>query len=182
MTSKILKLLILSITIDLLGMPLTNVMKIQFLESHAQAAQNLQQAKVTKIIDGDTLEVAISGKIFQVQLSCIDTPEVDSEPFFTTSKNRLKALLPIGTSVLVRDTGKRVRNRIVAEIFLGNRSINLQLVQEGKAVIFCKHLDNCQGTQQSYLNAEANARKKGLGVWNPTHPWRNAREAHPCPR
>jgi len=144
-----------------------------------------QQARISRIIDGDTLEVSMSqcripgngnSQLCRLQLACIDGPDYGDSPFFEAAKNRLETLIPRGTIISVSDTGKSSHQRIVAEVFKDNTSINLQLVREGKASLFCKHLnDTCPSSKSAYLNAQNSARKAGLGVWNSQQYWRKAR-------
>ena len=159
---------------------------------NSQASPPLLPATVTKIVDGDTLDVRMAGcrlpstggaEQCTVQLACIDTLEAEAKPFFQQSKDRLAALVPPGTAIMVRDTGRITpdRKRIVGEVFVKNKSVNLQMVREGQAVIYCKNLDNCAGARNSYLSAEAAAKREGLGVWNPKQPLTQFRETHPCP-
>jgi micrococcal nuclease len=56
----------------------------------------------------------------------------------------------------------------VAEVLVGRRNVNLQMVQEGQAVVYQQYLGNCDRT--AYLNAEAAAKAQGAGVWNPGNP------------
>ena len=63
--------------------------------------------------------------------------------------------------------------RMVAEVFLDNHSVNLQMVKEGQAVVYRKYLDKC-ATKDQYIKAEAEAKRKRLGFWsqsNPVMPW-----------
>ena len=154
----------------------------------AQTTQpGLQSAKIVRIIDGDTLDVSLSScripwqgnpQLCRIVLACIDAPDLGEEPFYQDAKNRLQQIVADGT-VMVKDTGTNNNGRIVAELFLGNKSVNLQMVREGKAVIYCRHLNNCASSRNAYLNAEATAKQQGLGVWKPRQSWR-PREPHPC--
>lgn len=173
----------------LLGILMMGGILSQFLAKNSRASQAVQSATVINIIDGDTLDVNMSGcrlplngnsQQCRIQLACIDTPEKDASPFFQQSKERLKALLPPGTTVRVRDTGSNTRDRVVAELFVNNKSVNLQMVREGKAVNYCRHLNSCAGSRSSYLSAENAAMREGLGVWNTNQPWTAMRESHPC--
>jgi len=185
------KLNFLQLTIAALGLIILGVIFGQP-ALNSQASQSLLPATVTKIVDGDTLDVRMAGcrlpstgssQECRVQLACIDTPEAKAKPFFQQSKDRLTALVPPGTAIMVRDTGNITPDgkRIVGEVFVKNKSVNLQMVREGKAVIYCKNLDNCAGARNSYLSAEAAAKREGLGVWNPKQPLTQFRETHPCP-
>lgn len=144
-----------------------------------------QQARISRILDGDTLEVTMSecripwdenSQLCRLQLACIDGPDYGDSPFFEAAKSRLETLIPRGTIISVSDTGKSSRQRIVAEVFKDNTSINLQLVSEGKASLFCKHLnDTCPSSKSAYLNAQNSAKQAGLGVWNSQQSWEKAR-------
>ena len=64
--------------------------------------------------------------------------------------------------------------RLVAEVYQDGGSTNLQMVQEGQAVVYRKYLDACADTKQQYLQAEASAKQRGLGFWSystPIMPW-----------
>lgn len=160
------------------------------LAQRLSAPNSLQSGKVVHIVDGDTVDVEVSKcrvpwkgnpQICRVRFACIDTPEKGQKPFFDNAKNRIEQLIPVGTSVTIRDTGDTSYNRIVAEIFKNNSSLSLQMVREGQAVNYCKYLkQNCAGDSAAYLAAESAAKKAGLGVWNPQQPWTHLREPHPC--
>ncbi|WP_367267723.1 hypothetical protein [Okeania sp. SIO2C9] len=50
------------------------------------------------------------------------------------------------------------------------------MVNEGKASLFCKHLnDTCPSSKATYLNAQNSAKQAGLGIWNSRKPWQKAR-------
>jgi micrococcal nuclease len=144
-----------------------------------------QQARISQIIDGDTLEVTMSqcripwsgnSQLCRLQLACIDGPDYGDTPFFEDTKNRLDALIPRGAIVSVSDTGKSNRDRMVVEVFKDNTSIGLQLVSEGKASLFCKHLnDTCPDSKSAYLSAQNTAKRAGLGIWDSQQPWEKAR-------
>jgi micrococcal nuclease len=137
------------------------------------AAQNTLPS-VVSVGDGDTLRVRSQGKTITVRLGCIDAPEIAQKPWGEQSRNRLRQLLPQGTSVQMREISLDRYGRTVAEVFLGNQSVNLQLVNEGQAVVYRQYLSGCATTKNQYLQAEAQAKQKKLGFWNqsnPVMPW-----------
>jgi len=69
--------------------------------------------------------------------ACIDTPERRQNPFFNDASNRMKGLLPLGTAAKIRDPGSSSYKGIVAEVFRENRSVNLLMVREVKAAVYC---------------------------------------------
>jgi endonuclease YncB( thermonuclease family) len=103
------KLNFFQLTIAALGLILMGVIFGQP-ALNSQASPPLLPATVTKIVDGDTLDVSMAGcrvpstggaEQCTVQLACIDTPEAEAKPFFQQSKDRLAALVPPGTKCLL---------------------------------------------------------------------------------
>ena len=93
-------------------------------------------AKVVSIGDGDTFTVQQSNRKVTIRLSCVDAPERAQAPWGAESTAKLKGLLPIGQQVRIREVEKDKYGRTVGEVFVGNRSINLTLVQTGAAVAY----------------------------------------------
>ena len=56
----------------------------------------------------------------------------------------------------------------MAEIYVGTKNINLQMVQIGAAYVYRKYLKQCD--RDAYLQAEDAATKKGRGVWGSYKP------------
>ena len=108
-------------------------------------------AKVVSIGDGDTLTVQQSNRKVTVRLSCVDAPERAQTPWGAESTAKLKGLLPIGQQVRIREVEKDKYGRTVGEVFVGNRSINLTLVQTGVAVVYRQYLKGCVGNENQYL-------------------------------
>ena len=91
---------------------------------------------VTKIIDGDTLDV---GKT-RVRLALVNTPEI-GEPGYGKSKQFTTELCPVGSEVLVdEDDGQTAGSygRMLAEVHCGENILNEQLLRAGLA----QFLDN----------------------------------------
>lgn len=129
---------------------------------------------VVSIGDGDTLRIRKAEQVTTIRLGCIDAPERTQSPWGQQSTSRLKQLLPPGTAVQVREITRDRYGRTVAELFIANKSVNLQMVQEGQAVVFRQYLQGCSATKDQYLQAEAQAKQKRLGYWNqksPVMPW-----------
>lgn len=189
MLKKKLKIKLFQVITGLVVLIIMVVISSAFLTKPLQAYRFSQPATVLNIVDGDTIDVRmarcrlpLNGNPQQcrIQLACIDTPEADQTPFFQQAKDRLNALIPPGTAISVRDTGRNFQERIVGEVFTRNQLLNLQLLREGKAVILCQHLNNCRASRNAYLNAEATAKREGLGVWNRRQPWREIQNRQPC--
>lgn len=95
-------------------------------------AQNNSSAKVVSIGDGDTVTLDQNGQKVKIRLGCIDAPEMAQSPYGENSRNRLKALLPVGSPVTFREIDRDRYGRTVAEVFSGSQSINLTMVKEGQ--------------------------------------------------
>ncbi|AFZ03109.1 thermonuclease family protein [Calothrix sp. PCC 6303] len=119
----------------------------------------LMLATVTGIINGEIIAIKDNtGQVGQVKLTCINPQPNLAAP-------RLKELLPADSPVVIRSIEKDQSGRIVGEVYVDNRSINLRLVEEGNAVVNRETLNNCSENKIQYLIAEANAKNKQLGLW-----------------
>ena len=94
--------------------------------------QAASAATVLSIGDGDTISVLERGQKLKVRLACIDAPETAQSPYGMASRNQLKALLPLGSTVSLRVQVVDRYGRSVAEV-IGRGTINLAMVQSGQA-------------------------------------------------
>lgn len=138
--------------------------------------------RVVSVGDGDTIKVDSNHQSITIRLGCIDAPEMKQTPWGEESKQRLQTLLPVGTQVTVRKIDTDKYGRTVGEVVTSNtgRNINLEMVSEGRAVVFTQYLSGCSNNKDNYLNAEAKAKQQQLGYWNqsnPVMPWKFRREA-----
>lgn len=136
-------------------------------------ANNLT-ATVVSVGDGDTIRVKTGNKTVTIRLACIDAPEMKQNPWGQQSATRLKQLLPVGQSVTIRAIETDKYKRLVAEVFVGNRSVNVSMVQEGKAVVYRQYLKGCSESKDSLLQGENIAKQQRLAFWsqaNPVMPW-----------
>ena len=144
-----------------------------WLISPTAIAQSLP-ARVSGVGDGDPITVDQAGEKVKVRMSCIDAPELKQGLVGETSRNRLKALLPMGTSVTLRVVDQDQYGRTVAEVFKGSQSINLVMVQEGQAVIYRQYFNGCRASKDQYEQAEFRAKQRKLAFWrqsSPVMPW-----------
>jgi len=129
-------------------------------------------ATVVSIGDGDTISVLERGQTLKVRLACIDAPETAQRPFGLASRNHLRSLLPLGSTVSLRVKALDRYGRSVAEVF-SRGSINLAMVQLGQAFVYRPYLGRCD--RGAYLAAERQAQAQRLGVWavpgGITRPW-----------
>jgi len=136
-------------------------------------AQAAMAATVLSIGDGDTISVLERGQKLKVRLACIDAPETAQKPFGVDSRNQLKALLPVGSTVSLRVQAVDRYGRSVAEVIGNKGMVNLAMVQSGQAFLYRQYLGRCD--RGAYLAAERQAQAQRLGVWampgGITRPW-----------
>jgi micrococcal nuclease len=147
----------------------------------AKAIAQTTAATVLSVGDGDTIRVkSADGKNLTVRLACIDAPESAQAPYGQASANRLKQLLPVGTSVSLRIADTDRYGRSVAKIYRDGLSINVALVQEGHAAVYSQYLGACPELREKLMKAEASAKTRRIGFWaqsNPIMPWDYRRTA-----
>jgi len=90
-------------------------------------AADMRQGVVTRVIDGDTVEVAGES----VRLQGIDAPESD-QPHGGTATTALKARI-LDRRVTLKVQGEDRYGRLIAVIHLDDRNINRWLVASGHA-------------------------------------------------
>lgn len=92
-----------------------------------------ESARVTRVIDGDTIDVDIDGQEFRVRFIGVNTPERD-EPCYADATNANRDLLEGETVVLVRDESETDRfDRLLRYIYVDNTFVNAWLVENGYA-------------------------------------------------
>jgi micrococcal nuclease len=138
---------------------------------------------VTKITDGDTIQVNSDGTKLKVRLYGIDAPEMERRNKRTGAVS--KQGQPYGEEAFRTLEGKVARQqvrldvmdidkykRLVALVSVGDRNINRELVVEGAAWAYKKYLDRPYASE--FIGAEEEARQAGRGLWrqaNPQPPW-----------
>lgn len=126
------------------------------------------QAKVVAIADGDTCTVLTADNTqIKIRLAGIDTPE-KSQAFGTKAKQALSDKV-FGQTVDVKEQSKDRYGRTVADLYLGTRWVNLEMVTEGWAWHYKQYSKDKQ-----LAAAEQVARMGKLGLWadkTPQPPW-----------
>lgn len=118
---------------------------------------------VLKVLDGDTIEVQIDGKVESVRLIGINTPEV-GRYYFTKSTDKLKELVYRKTVTLEKDiTDKDMYGRLLRYVWFDDMLVNLEMVKEGYAHVYFYEEDIKYANQ--LLNAENDAKASEIGIW-----------------
>ena len=130
-----------------------------------------QKAKVTRVVDGDTIKVNLMpGPKVDVRLIGIDTPEVygGEECGGAAASKRTKRILPRGTIVrLVSDPTQDLKDRygrLLRYVSKRTLDVNRKLVHSGHARVYVYNNNPFKRTK-SYRHAQAFAKKHDLGIW-----------------
>ncbi len=127
---------------------------------------------VTRVIDGDTIDVSIDGKIERLRLIGINTPEtVDPrkpvECFGVEASNRAKELLNGKLVSLESDPSQGERdkyNRLLRYVFLEDgTNFNLRMIEEGYAYEYTYNTP--YKYQAQFKRAQIEAKNAGAGLW-----------------
>ena len=138
------------------------------------ASVNFPSATVVSVGDGDTMRINYQGQTVTVRLACIDAPETAQAPWGTSATERLRQLTPQNSTIQFREADTDRYGRTVAEVYANGQNVNLQLVQEGHAVVYTQFLRSCPETGSALQTAEAQARQQRLNFWSqpdPVMPW-----------
>jgi len=129
---------------------------------------------VSRVVDGDTIDVSIEGKIERLRLIGVDTPEtVDPrkpvECFGTEASNKAKSVLTGKKVSLESDNTQGERDkydRLLRYLFLEDgTNFNLLMVKEGYAHEYTYDLPYKYQTE--FKNAQKLAEANKVGLWSP---------------
>lgn len=136
--------------------------------------EGLPQAKVVKVIDGDTVDVEFDGRTIRLRLIGLNTPEtVDPrrpvECYGREASAKAHELLEGQTVWLEDDPSQQNRDRydrLLRYIWLPDgRMYNLELIAQGYAYEYTYNLPYAY--QAVFKQAEQAARDQNLGLWSP---------------
>ena len=134
------------------------------------APPSAQIADVVRVIDGDTIEVNISGTVHTVRYIGVDTPETKHptrglETYGPEASEKNRQLVKDKAVYLERDVSETDRyDRLLRYVYVDNLMVNAVLVEEGYAQVSIfppdvKYAD-------LFLNLQREAREKGKGIWS----------------
>ena len=131
-------------------------------------AANIIEGKAVGVADGDTVTVLdSSNNQHKIRLEAIDAPE-SHQPFGTKSKQALSDKV-FGKTVKVEWTEKDRYRRTLGHIFIDDRWINQEMIEEGWAWHYKQYSDD-----EHLAKLELTARAKKVGLWadkNAIAPW-----------
>jgi micrococcal nuclease len=137
------------------------------------ATARREEATVTKVVDGDSIEVDEGGVPFRVRYIGMDAPELSGEPIAVEALVTNRKLVEGKRIVMIRDLSEADRyGRLLRFVLADGEFVNYKLVRLGmaRAAVFPPDV-SCQGEFQA---AEDEARAASLGLWgivlSPTPP------------
>ena len=149
------------------GPPPTVVLSAQ--TETTNTAPSLVEAAVVKVIDGDTIEVQIEGRVHAVRYIGIDAPETvhsyrPAETFGAEAAAKNEELVGGRAVLLEKDVSETDRyGRLLRYVWVGDTLINEALVRDGYAQSFTYPPD--VKYQDRLDQAEKEARAAGRGLW-----------------
>lgn len=140
--------------------------------SSPNAEVNKTTAQVLRVVDGDTIEVSLSGKKETVRLIGIDAPEaVDPREavkcFGKEASDKAKEILNGETITLESDPTQRDRDRygrLLRYIFINSLNFNKFMISSGFAHEYT-YQSNPYKYQLEFIEAQKSARENKKGLW-----------------
>ena len=130
-------------------------------------------ARVVRVVDGDTLWVAVGDGNVRIRLAHIDAPEV-GQPWSAESSAWLEQVIPPKSKVILKPVELDCYGRVVADLYTRNWRgapkawVNFWLVRNGLAWALPG------GKNKDVAEAQLDAQKTRIGIWTqsyPTPPW-----------
>lgn len=164
------------------------VIGLFFLLPKISLGVEIVQAKVTRNVDGDTIwaKSASTGEILKIRMMEIDAPEwhivaqgglIGQGTFGERAGHYLAKLLPLGSTVYIKNYGRDHYGRVLGTVSYQDRNINFEMVESGWAIpyLLCGGKDCTpdflkQHSANQYARACNEARGDGKGVFDPNDP------------
>lgn len=134
-----------------------------------QEGVSLVDARVLRVVDGDTIEVDINGASYTVRYIGVDTPETvhPSKPvecFGKEASEKNRALVEDRVVVLEKDVSEVDRyGRLLRYVWAGDVMVNAELVRLGYAQVSTYPPD--VRYQDLFVQLQREAREKEMGLW-----------------
>ena len=102
------------------------------------SSEYLENLKIKRVVDGDTVHVFSKGEVLKVRLVEIDTPEMD-QPHGKEAKEYLENLLKDGY-INLDISGTDIYKRKLGRIYWKEKDINRLMVKSGHAWVYDKYV------------------------------------------
>ena len=144
------------------------------LSAGAAAVIDIQEVRVVRVVDGDTVLVADARSLYsKVRLHGIDAPECGMP--FGPQAQQLLVQLTQGKIVQMAIKGRDRYGRTVATLAVNGQDVGLAIVRSGFAWRDGRYdRPRLAGQTTPYANAQRYAEVKALGLWagpTPLAPW-----------
>lgn len=141
------------------------IVSILVLPAHVLAGQY----QVSRVIDGDTIEVKKGATKLIVRLVGIDAPEASRKKHMPGQPYSQQATQHLNSFVLnrtddVKTYGTDRNGRALAEVFVDGNNVNLEMVKAGLAEVY-RGTPASGHNMEPYRLAEEEAKKAGRGMW-----------------
>jgi micrococcal nuclease len=128
-----------------------------------------ESARVTQVIDGDTIDVRIGEIGYRVRYIGVNTPERD-ETCYQEAADANAALVSGQTVTLVKDTSETDQfGRLLRYVYVGDTFVNASLVRDGWAESVEYPPDTAHASEFRGLERDAAATNRGChptGIFN----------------
>ena len=115
--------------------------------------------RVVSVSDGDTITIMLNGEKQKIRLYGIDTPEINLS-FGTEAKQFLSdQILNRDVEIEIKDTDRY--KRLVAVVYLNNKSMNELLLKEGWAWWYEAYAKK----EYKYKELQEEAQRRKRGMW-----------------
>ena len=126
------------------------------------------KATVTRVIDGDSLEVSHADRALTIRLHGVDAPEI-SQPYGRIAMVAVFRQV-FGKIVRIESHGLDSHGRTIGDVYLPDDTLlNEEMVRLGLAWSYCKYSHD-----EGFRQLELEAREAKLGLWKDTEaspPW-----------
>ena len=139
------------------------------LNGQALSKPPLQEVKVIKVHDGDTLTLMINGRMRKTRLIGIDAPEMNQRPWGRQAKEHMIDILNHTDWTVTMETDAVTTDkygRSLVYLWTKNKEfINEQMIRDGYAVMFTIKPNSRYADR--FKKAEQYARDGKIGIWGP---------------
>ena len=130
------------------------------LPASAQNSSPVLVGTVTKIVDGDTIDIQLSSGPIRVRLHGVDTPE-RGQPWGKESTAALSVLV-MGKEVDIEPFSQDRYERMIGIVYRGDLNVNLELIKHGHAWAYRRYI---RKKDSALCINEAAARTAKKGLW-----------------
>lgn len=126
------------------------------------------EAKVTRVVDGDTIELENSVKI---RYLLVDTPETTSNDCFAAEAKQFNTDIVLNKTIDISyDTQCTDRyGRSLAYVTVGGQEVNTLLIQRGYACVLYIPPDGDSRVDE-FRALQLDAKNRGAGLWSACNP------------